>query len=389
MKIIITNGFIVTPGNVFKGTIVVNDGIIEDVTEKYGLEEVCSGMSAGCEVVDADGFIVMPGLIDLHCDILEHTVQPRKGVFFPESLAIGVLQTQLLSAGITTMYHAISLSGEPGVRSNETALQIINEIERFRKSGKSRMHHKIHARYELYNLTGLETIRVIFRDGLVDLFSIMDHSDKYSKKNSFKEFKAYIEKNSILSSEELDGYIETHWDRICDGKSEIEAELIELAARYKVPFATHDDDTPWKIDSYMHKGVSMSEFPLNEETARYAVENNMFSIVGAPNIIRNKSHTGNLSAGFAIRNEIANVICSDYYCFALLASVFKLYEEGMSLDRAVSFAAATPACAIGASTVKGTLEKGKMADIILVRHSWSEFPEVVRAMVEGKWVLTV
>lgn len=97
----------------------------------------------------------------------------------------------------------------------------------------------------------------------------------------------------------------------------------------------------------------------------------------------------NLSARYAIMNGLANIIASDYYCFALLASVFILFEEGISLNEAVSYASFYPAKAVGLADRIGSLEKGKEADIILVRHSHGELPIVERAMVAGKWTLCI
>jgi alpha-D-ribose 1-methylphosphonate 5-triphosphate diphosphatase len=87
-------------------------------------------------------------------------------------------------------------------------------------------------------------------------------------------------------------------------------------------------------------------------------------------------------------NGLANIICSDYYCFALLASVFILVEEGMSLHEATSYASLYPAMAVGLAGRIGSLEEGKDADLILVRHEKGEFPIVERAMIAGKWTFS-
>jgi len=384
MRTIIKNGKIVTPSGVIDGSIIVEVNKISHIIEGDNLILVQTDHK-DIEIIDADGCYVMPGLVDFHCDMLEQAIQPRRKVLFPLSLALHSVQSQYLAAGITTIFHPVSFGGEPGLRSNENGNEIVREIARFRNKNTSTLRHYIHVRCELNNKAGLDIISRIFDEGLVDLFSVMDHSPRYTRFDSFIEYKNYVEKNSTLTGEELENYTQEQW-KMAEGVDPEENEkLMEVVAKYSIPFATHDDDGPQRVDNYRLKGSTISEFPLNESAARYAIDNNMFSVVGAPNLLRNKSHSDNLSARHAIVNGLANIICSDYYCFALLASLFVLVEKGMSLHEATSYASLNPARAVGLADRIGSLEEGKEADLILVRHNHGELPIVERAMVAGKW----
>ncbi|MCX7709150.1 MAG: alpha-D-ribose 1-methylphosphonate 5-triphosphate diphosphatase [Clostridia bacterium] len=387
MRTLIKNGRIVTPDKVLNGSLIIEDGIIMEILEGDDLPSRYAQQTGELEIIEADGLYIMPGLVDLHCDALEQTIQPRKKVFFPIELALQAVQVQFLSAGITSMFHAIALSGEPGLRSNEMAHQIAGEIGKFRKGNASCIRHFTHVRYEIYNETGRETIRKIFEEDLVDLFSVMDHSAKYSRFKDFGQYKAYVEKNSTLSGQMLEKYAKEQWERNEASNAEIENEMIALAKRHGVVIASHDDDSVHRVENYRLKGISISEFPLNESTARYAMESEMYSIVGAPNLFRNKSHAENLSARYAIKNRLANILCSDYYYLSLLPSIFILFEEGMELPEAASYATIHPAKAVGLSDRLGSLEPGKEGDIIMVHHRPGQLPVVRGAMVGGKQVL--
>lgn len=382
MKTVIINGRIVTPDGVLNGALTVEENRITDVNRIYIAR---AQEDSDVEMINAEGCFVLPGLIDFHCDMLEHAVQPRKGVFFPVRVALQSLQSQYLAAGITAILHPVSFAGEPGLRSNEMAAEIVHEIENFRRKDFSLLRHFIHVRYELFNQTGLETVERILNDGLADLFSVMDHSPGYTRFGQYQDYKNYVGKNSTLKGDELDEYVNGQWEKRFINHSGLPEEITELVKKAAVPFATHDDDSPGRFDAFRQHGATISEFPLNEQTAAYVMKNNYFSVVGAPNLFRNRSHADNLSARAAVKNGMANIVCSDYYCFALLPSVFVLFEEGMKLEEAVSLVSSNPARALGLSGRLGALEPGKEADVILVRYEKGEIPFVKRAMVAGKW----
>ncbi len=66
---------------------------------------------------DATGLLVLPGIVDIHGDAFERQLQPRPGVDFPADIALADTESQLLANGITTAFHGVTLSWEPGLRS--------------------------------------------------------------------------------------------------------------------------------------------------------------------------------------------------------------------------------------------------------------------------------
>lgn len=384
MKKIIKNGRIVAPGGIIEGSIIIGDTKISRIIKSdSSLSEL--GAYRGTEIIDAGGCYIMPGLVDFHCDLLEYAIQPRKKVFFPLPLALRSIQAQFLAAGITAVFHPVSFAGEPGLRSNDMGQEIVRAIARFRQEETAALRHFIHVRYELNNKAGLEPVGRIFEEGLVDLFSLTDHSPRHTRFKTYHDYKSYIEKNSTLTADQLENYTRGQWEKPEVADTGVEKQLLAYVAKHHMPFATHDDDSPQKVDTYRRRGATISEFPANEETARHAHNHNMYSVVGAPNLLRNQSHVNNLSARDAIHKGLANIICSDYYCYALLASVFILFEEGMGLNDAVAYASLNPARAVGLADRLGSLEEGKEADLILVQHMHGELPVVERAMVKGRW----
>jgi alpha-D-ribose 1-methylphosphonate 5-triphosphate diphosphatase len=94
--------------------------------------------------------------------------------------------------------------------------------------------------------------------------------------------------------------------------------IAKRAAKYNIPMASHDDDAPNKVSFMKQRGVTISEFPTNLETAKYAGQQGMHVVVGAPNVIRGVSNSGNMKAIEAIQNNSAHIICSDYMSSSVL-----------------------------------------------------------------------
>ncbi|OZB92427.1 alpha-D-ribose 1-methylphosphonate 5-triphosphate diphosphatase [Paenibacillus sp. XY044] len=384
-KQMIYNGMIVTPERMFQGVLFVSDRKIAEIKERDG--SVIPPGWEDAQKVDASGCYVLPGIIDLHGDFLEKAIEPRKGVLMPVSLGLHTVQSYLLAAGITTMFHGISFVGETGIRSNEMGYEIACEIYRLRKGKEAKLRHHLHVRYELINDKGIDWIFQLMDKGMVDLLSIMDHTPQYGKYRTLDEYRYYVEKTYQLTGEACDRFIEEQRKKRELIDHHAERKLIERALAEKIPVASHDDDTPAKVEELRGKGITISEFPLNDATCQHVQDLGMFAVVGGPNVYRGYSHENHISARHVLQKGWANIICSDYYPFSILSAVFELFDEGMSLSEAVSFASLFPARALGWEDRLGSIETGKEADLILVDRSTGKHPSVVGAMVNGEWTL--
>lgn len=379
MDLLITNGILVTPSSSVKGTLHIENDVIAGVYREE------TPPVSGCPTIDAEGHYVLPGLIDLHGDAIEKAIQPRKGVTFPVSMALRHLQGPLLAAGITTMFHGISFTGDEGPRSNEAGYANAREIAELNRSPDALLRHKLHLRFETANDRNLEPVYAVLEQGWADLFSLMDHSPQHGKYRTIEQFRYYVEKNNAFTKAELETFIREKWEKRETVNPQLVQNVIDRVRERRIPFASHDDYDPGKLEAIREQGASISEFPLNAETARYARQRGMHVIVGGPNLVRGFSHENHLSARDAVFGGMANIICSDYYPYSVLAAVFQLHSHGMDLHRAISYATSQPAIAAGIDDRLGSLETGKQADLIVVRHSAGEWPTVVKAMVGGKW----
>lgn len=377
----IYNARIVLPERIVKGYLLIEGNRISEVLEGSFPKNDLLGELI---MIDAQGAYVMPGMIDMHSDAIEKEIQPRPNSLFPISMAYQELDKKLPGSGITTMYHSLSLSDDWGVRNTDMVLEIINTINAL-KGKCARMNHKVHLRYEIVFLEGIHTAENLVREGSIDLMSYMDHTPGQGQFKDLEALKEFTVKAYGRNEQDLDDFMDRHKDRTIRIDWPALIQLARLAKSRGISLASHDDDTREKIDLLSGCDGTISEFPINLETAKYAAAKGISVCVGAPNIVRGKSHSNNMKAIEAIRHQAADIICSDYLPGAMLPAVFSLAREGIRLPEAVRMVTLNPAKALGIAQDVGSIETGKQADLLIVELH-EDYPVVRKTLVGGKIV---
>ncbi len=339
------------------------DGLTEtDIALSNGL--IAPLDSAGGKIgmtLNASGLLVLPGIVDIHGDAFERQIQPRPGVNFPMGLALRDTEKQLLANGITTAFHGVTLSWEPGLRSLDTwkALMMALEAESWN------CDMRVHLRWEAYNLDALDTALADIASGRVHLLAFNDHTPSIMKKlNDPVEGAKYAGRAGMA----MDAF-RAFTDRIASRADEIPAALARIGAAARaagLPMASHDDDTIPVRARFRALGARICEFPMAEEVGRDARAMGEHVVMGCPNVVRGRSHLSWASAAVMAEAGICDVLASDYYYPAMLRAAFVLADRGQfDLARAWALISYNPAAAAGL-TDRGTIEAGKRADIVLV-----------------------
>jgi alpha-D-ribose 1-methylphosphonate 5-triphosphate diphosphatase len=366
----LTNATLVLPDTLLTNSaLLIEDGVIKAI-EPTGVRHA--------QVFDLSGQILMPGLIDVHCDAIEKEAEPRSKVLFPLDFAVAQVDRRNAMAGITTPYHGLSFANsESGVRNNDTASQVARAIRAYRPY--SLVDNRIHCRYEVTDATALPVIQTLLDEGSVDLLSVMDHSPGQGQFKTLEAYLQYMMGNHSMSRDEAEEVARAKL-QARDGAIDRVETLLAHAHRLGVPTASHDDDSVQRVATMRNLGVSMSEFPINMDTAKAAVSCGLPTILGAPNILRGKSQSGSMRAIDAVRGGVASCLCSDYQPSTLIAAAFVVAAQtDLTLSQAVALVTANPADACNLSD-RGRLVPGLRADLVavtrvgelpLVTHSWS------------------
>lgn len=380
-RVYIYNACILLPERIVKGHILIEGERISEISET-GLAKPNAYPDAFA--IDAQGCYVMPGIIDIHSDAIEKEMQPRPNTLFPVDMAFYELEKKLAAGGITTMYHSLSWSDDWGVRDQATVLSIIKRINLLKRI-RSMINHRVHLRYEITYLDGLNELENLIRERKIDFMSYMDHTPGQGQ---FKDTEAFIHfTTQAYGKDEKEAGALVDKAIQCQTMVDLSklVYLAQLAKGNGIRLASHDDDTKEKIEAMLSCEGVVSEFPINLETALFAKTKGMSVCVGAPNIIRGKSHSNNLRAIDAIQHDAADIICSDYMPSAILPAIFHLTREGISLPQSVRMATLNPAEALGIDHAAGSIEVGKYADLILV-ELYEGYPLLRQTMVRGRSV---
>jgi alpha-D-ribose 1-methylphosphonate 5-triphosphate diphosphatase len=333
--------------------------------------------------IDANGLLVLPGIVDLHGDAFERQMMPRAGVDFPVDVALVDSDRPAISNGITTVYHATTWSWEPGLRSGDNARCLLEAIEAMRPQLAA--DTRFHLRHETYNLDAETEIADWLSEGRVDLFAFNDHMDSTVASLAKPQKRSRMVERTGLSGDAFDRLVERVVARADDVPASI-ARLAQAARAANVRMLSHDDDSPEMRKAFRAQGVGIAEFPVNEETAREAAASGDFIVFGAPNVVRGGSHTGWTKASDMIAKGLCSVLASDYYYPAPLLAAFRLAADGvLPLAEAWQLISSAPARAAGLAD-RGTLTAGARADILLVDDALPLRPRIVAVIAAGRLV---
>jgi alpha-D-ribose 1-methylphosphonate 5-triphosphate diphosphatase len=322
----------------------------------------------GGPALRCSGLIAMPGIVDMHGDMLEQEAEPRPGAHFPLDLAVLELDKRLAASGVTTAYAALSFwdaARRERQRSSERACRMIDTLDALRESLLIDM--RIHARYEVTTPSVAPALVDLLSHRKIHLLSLMDHTPGQGQYRSVEQYVDVIARWRGVDRDEVaaetSAKIELAQEQTVWA---LAAGVVACAAAQGVPVASHDDDTAIKVARMADLGVAISEFPVTLEAAREARRRRIAVAMGAPNVLRGGSHTGNLSALDAIRAGVVDMLAADYAPAALLQAVFIIVRQGaLPLHMAVRLVAQNPAAALGLAD-RGRIEVGLSADLALV-----------------------
>lgn len=352
-----------------------------EVSFRDGL--IADDAGADAQTIDCEGDLLIPGLIDLHTDNIEHHFHPRPGVTWPSGLAAAVAHdAQMLAAGITTVLDSLSLGDydTAGVRT-KMLHAAIGGIDAARAANILRADHWFHFRCELSDGGLLPIIEAHVDNPRLRLMSMMDHTPgqrQWHDVGLYREFRRK-KNNRVWSDAEWQDYLDDRREQQARFVPEARAIIAAHGRDKQIRLASHDDTTIADVEQSADDGITISEFPTTLLAAQHARERGQHIVMGSPNVVLGGSHSGNVGAMQLAEADCLDVLTSDYVPASLLHGAFLVGQRLGDLSAGVRTVTSRPAELLGFGD-RGRLEAGLRADIVQVRMV-GDVP-----VVRGVWV---
>jgi alpha-D-ribose 1-methylphosphonate 5-triphosphate diphosphatase len=373
------NANVVAADRVFRGWVAVAKGRIVEIGEG----------AAPRGGVDCGGDHLLPGLVELHTDHLEAHFMPRPRVVWHAGSAVIAYDAQIAAAGITTVFDSFRVGNDEFEARGGIGDQVVvlaDAVERARAADLLRVDHQTHLRCEIPALNVVESLEGFLAKHPARLVSLMDHTPGQRQFRSLEKYFIYYQGKTGTSDSELGEVVRVRQAVGAERAAANRPRVVAVAKAHGLKLASHDDTTLEDVALAKREGIHIAEFPTTSEAAAASREAGMATVMGAPNVVRRGSHSGNASARDFAEAGLLDILSSDYVPAALLMSAFHLADAPNvgGLAGAVRLVTKNPAEAVGLSD-RGEITLGRRGDLIRVGAHQGE--PVVRAVWrEGKQV---
>ncbi|MEH6673578.1 MAG: alpha-D-ribose 1-methylphosphonate 5-triphosphate diphosphatase [Sulfitobacter sp.] len=314
--------------------------------------------------VDLRGYIIMPGIVDVHGDGFERHLAPRRGAMKTMHEGLVAAEAELAANGITTAVLAQFISWEGGLRGYEFADQVFGAIQSVSDTLVTDLRGQL--RLETHLLDLFADLPERMADWGLSYIVFNDHlpHDRLAKGQVPKRMVGQALKAGRNPDDHLRMMQDLH-AQSADVPGALDW-LCKVLAGRGIQMGSHDDTTADGRAVWRRRGVRVAEFPETLEAAEAAAAGGDHVVLGSPNVVRGGSHNGNVSAVDLITMGVGAALASDYHYPSPRRAAFMLADSGvLSLAQAWHLVSGGPAAVLGLSD-RGEIATGKRADLLVL-----------------------
>ncbi|TCM79279.1 alpha-D-ribose 1-methylphosphonate 5-triphosphate diphosphatase [Rhodovulum steppense] len=314
--------------------------------------------------VNLSGYLILPGIVDLHGDAFERHIAPRPMAPFAPSIGLAATDREAAANGVTTAWLAQSWSWEGGHRGPDRAEALMDALDAYRAQMMTDL--RIQIRCETHMVETGQRLLDAIRRHRIGYLVFNNHLDEAIETARTRPDRlalwaaqagqcpdAYRARISAAAAQS--GEVPRHLCRLADAFDEM-----------GVIYGSHDDPDGETRERFSMIGARIAEFPLTRRAAAAAKAMNDPVLLGAPNVVRGGSQAGNVSALDLIAQGLCDALVSDYYYPALTHAAWRLVDSGlMDLPRAWALISERPATILRLPD-RGRLDQGRRADLCVV-----------------------
>ncbi|KNG94984.1 alpha-D-ribose 1-methylphosphonate 5-triphosphate diphosphatase [Pseudaestuariivita atlantica] len=312
--------------------------------------------------VRLDGWLVLPGIVDLHGDGFERHVAKRRGALKDYTSGLQSIEAELAANGITTAYLAQFYSWEGGLRGPEAAERLCAGLREYRTQGTDM---RVQLRVESHMIDAFPDILALVERFGVPYVVINDHLPHDALEAGKRPPR--INGQALRAGTDPERYLQRMKDLHArrDEVPDAVSCLVEQLHARQVRTGSHDDADAAARRAARALGLRVSEFPETMDAAQEARGAGEGTILGAPNVMRGGSHAGKVAAEEVIAAGFCDALASDYYYPAPRHAALRLAGQGMVLDEAWRLVSEGPARLLGLPD-RGRLAPGCRADVVIL-----------------------
>lgn len=330
--------------------------------------------------VDLSGYLVLPGIVDLHGDGFERHLAPRRGAMKQMAEGVFAVEAELAANGMTTAVMAQFYSWEGGLRSPEYAADVFTAIRQVRPDVVTDLIPQL--RFETNLLDDYEDLPAKVAEWQVQYVVFNDHlpherlaAGKRPPRLTGQALKAGRNPEKHL---EMLKQLHARSGEVPKALDGLTQQLLAAGVR----LGSHDDNSAEQRSVWHGRGVEIAEFPETIEAAEAARDTGDQVILGAPNVVRGGSHKGNANAVEIVAMGLCNALASDYHYPSPRRAALLLAASGVvDFATAWGLVSSGPAQVLGLSD-RGSFKAGSRADLVVLE---ADSKRVVATMAAGRF----
>ncbi|WP_323769483.1 alpha-D-ribose 1-methylphosphonate 5-triphosphate diphosphatase [Antarctobacter sp.] len=314
--------------------------------------------------VDLSGYYILPGIVDLHGDAFERHLAPRPSAPFPLRTALRATDRDAAANGVTTAWMAHSWSWEGGARGPDHAEAFLEAVDSYGDEALTDL--RVQIRCETHTVDTADRLLAAVRRHRVDYVVFNNHLDEAAQL-------VEVDRSRLaLWAQQAGRSVDEHMAQVHaarEQKRDVPRYLCRLAEAFDtlgVTYGSHDDRDGETREYYSQIGAKICEFPTRRSAAALARAVGDPILMGAPNVVRGGSQSGNIAARDLIEERLCDALVSDYYYPALMQAAFRLVDDGVAdLPRAWAMISTHPADILRMPD-RGRIDYGRRADLAVV-----------------------
>lgn len=373
------NSCVIDQVNIVLANEVINGHVVVEAGKIKAIEK---GRTTLPSAINGHGGYLMPGFVEIHTDQMDKCFTPRPKTHWPATAAMKLHDSIMALSGITTVCDAIAVGYEfDGGDRAKNLQRMVDALIEGEKNNLHRTQHFLHLRCELPNARTVELFERFSEAEPLRLVSLMDHSPGQRQFANIEKFREYYQGKYNLSDEKMADYEKEQVELSSIWSAKNRANIAEQCQAKQLVLASHDDTTLAHVEEAKSHGCTIAEFPTTIAAAKASHQLNMQVVMGAPNVVRGGSHSGNVAAHDLAAENALDILSSDYYPTSLLDAAFTLSareDNQYGLSEAINMISKNPAEVLQL-TDRGEIAIGKRADLVLA-SLYQQAP-----MVESVW----